>query len=300
MVTFFLLILLSSGLYALTWWSTGWGVSPDGVQYLRMATKQEVPMPYARRWFVPWLMGLGAWDRLPSWPLRRRWLWLGAGFTVFSAVLTAYYAAHTLERRVLAVLLFAGLPGIWRLNVRLPILVDPAAYCAAIGSALLIRSEHPVLGFLLALIGCSVKETVPLFAAVFAWSPVQLFALAGSAMTHYAILEFGRVNHNPAEAYLRYPMSEARKVHDFFDLGPKLFPWGAVAVLAALAASANTLTMIAAVGVAFAYAQLAVAMDNARLYQWAAPTLIAVGLSNPPWWVWIAAVVGLFNPYRGT
>lgn len=297
---FCLITALSCVLYALTWWSTGWSLSPDGLQYERMARDGLVPQPYARRWFLPWILGHRVWNRWPAWPLRRRWCWAGAGFTVLSAVLTAYYAAETLERRVLAVLLFAGLPGIWRLNVRLPMLVDPAAYCMALGCALCLRAGFWLPSVLLYGLGASIKETSPLFAAVFAWSPWPLLGILQAGIVSRLGVFQRKIDLDPTETYLQHPMLEARKVHDFFDPRTKLLPWGAVGILAVFGAGWNHLTLVAAVALAIAYAQLAVAIDNARLYQWAAPAVIAVALAHPPSWAWIVAVLGLWNPYRGT
>lgn len=290
---------ISTAFYALTWWSTGWGFSPDGAQYERMAFGANVPMPYARRALLPWLMGLRIWDRWPAWPLRRRWFWFGAVCTVLSAVLTAYYAAESFEHRVLAIVLFVGLPGIWRLNVWLPMLVDPAAYCLALGSALCARNHHYIPAFLLSSVGLATKESVPLFAAILSFNPIPLVAFLHPVLFFRVWKGGSKVDRDPKEPYLKNPVREARKVHDFFDWRLKLLPWGAVGVLAAIGAGRNFLTYIAAAALTLAYGQLFVAMDNARLYQWAAPAMIALALAHPPSWVWIAAIVGLFNPYRG-
>lgn len=291
----FALIAIASLMYAVTWWHSGWGISPDGHQYIGMARGEHVPSPYTRRWLLPLLFSI----RASSKELWRHWAHVGASATVLSAALTAKYVGGSLERQVLALLLFVGLPGIWRLNVRLPVLVDPAAYCAAVGGAVLWRSGHHALACAVWLIGAGIKETVPIFAAALTLNPIPLLFLP----VPLASKLFFKQRKNPTEPYLRHPVLEARKVHDFFDWKTKLLPWGSVGILTLVALARfewNRTMLIAGVTLALAYGQLLVAQDNARLFQWAAPAVIAVALQHPPSWVWAAVILGLFNPYRGT
>src|SRR5215213_1581933 len=101
-----ILFVIPCAAYAITWWSTGWRMSPDGEQYRRMARGEAVPMPYARRWLLPRLLG----DRPVLW---KAW---SLGATLLSAVLTALLVGGpSLSGQLLAEVLFVGLPGIWRL-----------------------------------------------------------------------------------------------------------------------------------------------------------------------------------------
>lgn len=297
-MTVLILCLIAVLMYAVTWWSTGWGLSPDGFQYERMAQRETVPLPYSRRVALPWFLGHPLWARWPSTePVRKRWLWWGAVWTILSAVLTATYVGGSLERQVLALLLFVGLPGIWRLNVRLPLLVDPTAYSITLIGALLYRNDHSVLAFLVTCIGVMTKETVPIFVAALSLNPVPLIALG---IARYVHLNTPHRKPLPTEPYLEHPIVEARKVHDFFDWRSKLLPWGVLIVLAPLGFTCNDAGISALIALALGYSQLFVAQDNARLYQWAAPAVIELAVQDPPWWIWIAALIGLFNPYRGT
>jgi hypothetical protein len=103
---------------------------------------------------------------------------------------------------------------------------------------------------------------------------------------------------NPPEPWLQHPVREARKVHDFLDWRTMILPWGAVAVLAPLGFSRSPSIVPAVAALLAGYAQLLVAVDNARLFQWAAPAVIAIAVRDPPSWGWFAAIAGLFNPYR--
>lgn len=216
---------------------------------------------------------------------------------VLSAWLTAQYVGGPFAHKVIAELLVMGLPGLWRLNVRLPVLVDPTAFCAALAGGILLQSDHATmlaLGLAVIVLGSAVKETVPLFAAAFAMSPMPLLALTVPLYLHFTVKALDR----PQETWLKHPILEARKAHDFLDPLAKIAPWGAIAVL--LIFSPVSWTLTATLALALGYGQCVVAQDNARLYQWAAPAVIAVALQHPPGWVWIAALLGLFNPYRGT
>lgn len=226
-----------------------------------------------------------------------RWIAWGVAWTILSGVLTSLYVGGSFEKQALALLLFAGLPGIWRLNVRLPVLVDSTAYSLTLMAALLFRSGHPVLGMIVAVLGAATKETVPLFVATLTLNPWPLFALA---VPWYAHRRRPKREPTAAEPYLQRPMHEARKVHDFFDWRSKLLPWGVLIFLAPLGFSCNGVGISALMTLTLGYGQLLIAQDNARLFQWAAPAVLAMALDHPPSWVWFAALVGLFNPYRGT
>lgn len=276
--------------YGLTWWSTGWSVSPDGRHYLAMGKGERVPSPYHRRWLLPELLG----DSRVSWNV-----W-GCVATILSAVLTALYVGqNSFERAVMAELLFLGLPGIWRLNVRLPVLVDSTAYCVCLIVALLFQIHGGVAislaALLVVILGSCVKETVPLFASALS---LHLGPLAGLVCVYKAHQRARDLR--PEESYLRHPVREARKVHDFFDLRSKLLPWGVLILLFPLGVGLDRATLCAVITLVLAYAQLFFAQDNARLYQWAAPAVIAVALQHPPSWIWPVVILGLFNPYRGT
>lgn len=271
--------------YALTWWSTGWSLSPDGVFCLNYGQKQRVPRPYSRRWLLPMILG----------SRRRAWEVLSVFAVILSAILIGEYVGGSFQTKLLAELLFIGLPGIWRLNVRLPVLVDPTAFCCALGGALLLQRDYVVWGTVVICLGTCVKETVFLFAAAFAWKwPALVF---GGVFAWWSNLVFN-FGVDSSETWLQYPIKEARKVHDFLSPVEKILPWGAVAIL--LLFSYRDFTWMAAAALGLGYAQCLMAQDNARLFQWAAPVLIAVVLKHPPAWVGVAAVLGLFNPYRGT
>jgi hypothetical protein len=283
-----ILIAIPTIAYLLTWWFTGWALSPDGVFYLKMSKKEVVPLPYAQRWLLPWLLRT-----------ERAWTAMGVLSTIMMPFLTALYVGGSFSKQILAELLFIGLPGIWRLNVRLPILVDPTAMCLALLAAILEHHGHSSLAILAVLLGTAVKETTPIFAAIFTGSWLPLLGISAVLVCWSCWVRNGAPG-KPEEPWLQHPVREARKVHDFFHALAIVAPWGAVAVLAYFAPWWSFLGLIAALALVAGYGQLLAAQDNARLFQWAAPAVIALVLQHPPSWVWPVAFLGLFNPYRGT
>lgn len=144
-------------------------VSADGLQYLRASTGQTVPSPYSRRWLPPLLLGPYPW----------RWIALTyASLAVTPFAAWWYFGAIGLvgATRVFAAALLSCLPGVWRVSVRFPILTDAPCFALSLVVAALAAGGHPILAAILSLpLGAS-RESAPVFAAVWAWSPWPLGA----------------------------------------------------------------------------------------------------------------------------
>ena len=132
----------------------------------------------------------------------------------------------------------------------------------------------PLYPGLVAFLGGATRETVPLFAALWAWSPLPLVGLA--------TVGWWRKSAPSTEAHLAQPLRAALTLRREigFDAALYLRPLGAA--LAGLALP--TAQMVATVLVAAA--QLLVAVDTIRLLAWAAPVLVlgAVKTIPPTWW----------------
>jgi hypothetical protein len=221
------------------------------------------------------------------------WAWQAVSWSSVVAI-PVLVALYVPERPLVAAALMAFLP-IQRVNVRLPVLVDAPAMALALGAAVALQRGHWALAVALATIGGGCKETAPIFAALYAWSWLPLMGLVALLGIRTAGKPdgdpfSGRGTLNAAKVIL------AQRRHDFLSWTQTLLPWGAVLPMYVLAGPAWKSLVTVAVG----YGQLLIATDKARLFQWAAPPVIAVaahGASGP--WLAVALIAHAFNPYRG-
>lgn len=226
-----------------------------------------VPKPYSRRWLWPLVLG----------PVPERWRALTiASLLATPALAWGYFGAMGLAggARWFAVALLCALPGLWRCSWRFPVLLDAPSVAVALGGAWAARGGPWWASVPLAFLGGATRETVPLFAALWAWSPLPLVGLA--------TVGWWRKSAPSTEAHLAQPLRAALTLRREigFDAALYLRPLGAA--LAGLALP--TAQMVATVLVAAA--QLLVAVDTIRLLAWAAPVLVlgAVKTIPPTWW----------------
>ena len=256
-------------------------VTPDGLRYLN----DNPPAPFHRRALLPYLC-----RNNPT-----RWLiqaWVG-----YALLLVGTWGLVGGLQGVAAACLVAPLPGIL-LGLRFPVLVDLAALGMATSAAALWVNGYEWAAIVLVILAGSAKESAPVFAAVFAWSPWLLVGLAapliiGLLRKPGTMPEMGEEH----QWILDHPVKAAKKYHAgmLTTLSPALLlPWGALVV--ALAAPSWQLAAV----LALAYGQLLIATDTVRLYQWAAPTVAIAATSavEPQWWPVLIALT-VFNPLRG-
>lgn len=256
-------------------------VTPDGLRYLHPSP----PAPFHRRALLPWLCRENP----------RRWLiqaWVG-----YALLLVGTWGLVGGWQGVAAAALVAPLPGIL-LGIRFPVLVDLGALGLATSAAALWVNGIEWAAIVLVVLAGAAKESAPVFAAAFAWSPWLLVGLAAPLLIGLirkpgAMPEMG----DEHQWILDHPIKASRKYHDGMlrSLSPALLlPWGACVV--ALAAPSWQLAAV----LALAYGQLLVATDTVRLYQWAAPTvaIAATQAVEPQWWPVLIALTA-FNPLRG-
>lgn len=239
-------------------------LSPDGHYYLRMARGGLAPRPYARRMLLPFLLG----------PHPARWAtctYLSLLATPFAA--WAYFAAMGLDgaRLVFAVALLCALPGVWRCSLRFPVLLDAPSFVIALVIAALAR-RFPVEGgaswpvaaafAVLAILGGATRETIPVFAALWSWSPWPLVGLAAVGWWRRAA--------PPDAPWLEHPIREALRLRRDIGLDGTLYlrPFGA-ALAGLVHPTAQTIATVAV-----AHLQLAAAQDTIRLTVWCAPVLV--------------------------
>lgn len=252
-------------------------VTPDGARYLAM-TEQRVARPFHLRWLQPRLCGrdLTNWTRLTRAAL------------VAVACLTALYSGSPW---MLAVGLLPGLAFAWRR----PVLVDPLGMALALGSALTLRSCWPASIALACLAGMT-RETAPVWAAVYAFNPLPLLGLVPVA-ARALMRQGGDVLDAENGWILAHPLKAAQKYHAglWLDWRTMVAPWGGL--LVALAGLNLRLGLALALG----YAQLLVATDSVRLYQWAAPAMALAAVHVTPGWALpFVALAIVFNPWKGS
>lgn len=267
-------------------------VSPDGHRYQALGAGERVSMPFALRWLLPAVCGAA----VVRWRISAL-----VHLAVLPPLLTVWFGHWIQDDRlqVVGALLVCGLSGIWRITLRWPVLVDATALTWAVGAAVAFQRGWWPLGIALVLIAGCIKESSPVFAACYCLDPLALIGLAAPLLRALTV----RVGPDlMAQPHLTSQPVLASRVHHlgkWFDPRAMVLPWG-VGVLATLVTDREIAVMLA-VTLALAYAQVVVATDTARLYQWAAPpVLLATVTVLPPQWAVAALVAHLFNPWAGS
>lgn len=254
-------------------------LTPDGVRYLASAEKR-VARPFHYRWLVPRIVGNSSETR-----------WRRTTHASLLALLPATWWYVGGWRGVAAALCITGLAGVWKFNWKHPVLVDAPAMLIALLAADCLRHGLWPLAILLAIAGGCVRETAPIFAALFGWSPLPLIGLLAPAVRHLQA-EGPDVLDVEARWILDHPIKASRKYHQGFTIPTFVLPWGIVLI----GFGHPTLQLVAVL--AFAYGQCLIATDTVRLYMWAWPVLLASAVALVPLaWLPLFVVVSLSNPF---
>jgi hypothetical protein len=184
-----------------------------------------------------------------------------------------------------------GLAGVWQIHRDHPVLVDLPAMAVALLAACCMREGWWAAAVLLSVLAGTIKETSPVFAALWAWNPVLLAGLIAPAVRHFQ-KEGPDVLDAENRWILDHPIRASIKYHRHLPRALWVLPWGIG--LAALAEPSWPLVAVLTV----AYAQCVMATDTVRLYQWAWPVVaLAAADAIPPAW-WIPAIVfHMVNPF---
>ena len=251
-------------------------LTPDGARYLA-ASHQRVARPFHLRWLLPTVLG----DN------QRRWEYCTRLSVLAIGVLCGLYTHSVWMAAVCA------LPGI-TFNWRHPVLVDAPAMATALAAAVVFPHCWPA-AVALALLSGTIRETAPVWAAIYAWNPLLLVGLLPVAAR--AVQRQGDDVLDSQNAWI---LAHPFKASQAFHLGQ----WSSwqimVAPWATLVASVAGLTTQLIVALAAGYGQLLIATDSVRLYQWAAPVLaLACVHMLPSWALPLVALSIIFNPFRG-
>jgi hypothetical protein len=257
-------------------------LGPDAARYILAGQGERVARPFHLRWMLPYLCR----DNLSRW----RAVWL-ASWALTTVGMVSWSYQRTADWRVAgaATAFLIALPGLLGPQVVRPIGVDlPAVALSVTAVALLERGWWPAAVALILVAGC-VKETSPVFAALWAWHPILLVGLAAPLIR--GIFWRPQLDQVTAMPNLRqvhdHPVRTALASHDWRDAWTMVAPWGIC--LAALYAPSWQIAAVLVV----AYLQLLVATDTVRLLHTAAgpPVALAAALVIPVPFLLLAVAV---------
>lgn len=260
-------------------------LGPDAARYWIAAQGLPVARPFNLRWLLPAACGTNLRRWWSVWALS--WPVLGGGI---------FWLAEDLgwQRAAFAAVVVLGLPGVWGPKVVRPVGVDlPSMALAAISAAAAVHGWL-WLAVAAAAIGAMIKESAPVWAALWAWSLWPLLALAvlvvPIAMGKTAIdsvtarPDLREIHDHPIRSSIKYRAGYWRSGWVM------VAPWGAA--LAGLYAPSWRLLVVLAV----AHAQLLVATDTVRLVAAGAGPAMAIAAASvlPVEWLPLAAVLHVF------
>jgi hypothetical protein len=241
---------------------------PDAARYIAAAQGTPVPRPFHLRWLLPYVCETSrirwwtVW--LASWPL------LAISMLGWRITAGDDWRAATAATAVLL-----ALPGILGPTAVIPVGVDLPATALGVLSVWLVTLGHPAqiaAGVMIAMFAATIKESAPVWAALWAWCPWLLLALVPVAI-RALIAKPGPDPLGPTfQDIADYPVRSALEHHrgQWRDAWVMVAPWGIC--LAGLIGADWRLLLVVTV----AYAQLLVATDTVRLVQHAAGPVLAV------------------------
>lgn len=241
-------------------------VGPDARRYLLASMGTPVPRPFHLRWLLPCMCGQN---------LRRWWIVWGASWPLLAAATFAWQHTAGWQIATASAALLLGLPGILGPKVVIPIGVDLPASALTLTGVALWQWSSPAAIAVIAVAAC-VKETSPIFAAVWLWSVWPLVALLPVVIAA-TVIRSGPDPLGPTfQRIADHPIRTALEAHRgrWRDAWLMLAPWGACVV--ALYAPTWQVVVVLVV----AHAQLLVATDTVRLVHHAAGPVVAAAAAH--------------------
>lgn len=257
-------------------------LGPDGARYWLAAGGERVSRPFHVRWLLPLICGQH---------IRRWWAVWFTGWALMAGGMIGWrFAAGDPWQIALASAgLLLALPGILGPKVTIPVGVDiPATGLALCGVALCEFGNWPG-GVAMIAASAMIRETSPVWAALWLWSAWPLLGLVPVAIA-YAFVKSGPDPLGPKfQEIVDHPVRTALAAHrsQWRNAWVMVAPWGAC--LAALVEPSWPLVAV----LVLAYAQLLVATDTVRLVHHAAGPAMAVAAAHVvpiPWLLLVVAV----------
>lgn len=241
---------------------------PDAARYIAASQGTPVPRPFHLRWLLPYVCETN----------RTRWwsVWLASWpLLAISMLGWRITAGDDWRAATAATAVLLALPGILGPTAVIPVGVDLPATALGVLSVWLVTLGHPVqivAGVMVAMVAATIKESAPVWAALWAWCPWLLLAMVPVAIRALTAKP-GPDPLGPTFQYIAdHPFRSALEHHrgQWRDAWVMVAPWGIC--LAGLIGADWRLLVVVAV----AYAQLLVATDTVRLVHHAAGPVLAV------------------------
>lgn len=266
-------------------------LGPDAQRYWIAGGGDEVAKPFHLRWLLP---------AVCKQQVRRWWaVWALSWPILFGSV---FWLGADLgwQRALLAAVLCCGLPGVWGPSVVRPVGVDlPGMALGALAAALIVHG-HVWPAVIVIGLAAQVKESMPVWAALWAWNPVLLVGLA-FVVFNVAVIrpgmdavtakpELRAIHDHPVATALRYRSAVSQPNWPWWrNFWIVLAPWGVC--LAALYRPDWRVLVVLGV----AHLQLLVATDTARLLHTAAGPAVALAAAAvlPGPWLLLAGLAGV-------
>jgi len=250
-------------------------LGPDAVRYLHAGNGTPVARPFHLRWLLPSFCGtnLTAWTVVwwSSWPIA------ATGMFVWR-----WRTGDTWQIALAATVLLLALPGILGPQVCRPVSVDlPATALTLVGCALFEPNQPARIAAALIVwwAAAAIRETQPVWAALWLWSPWPLLALLAPLIRAMLVKpgpdplgdRFQQIADHPFRASLEHHSGRWR------DGWLMVAPWG-VCLIALWQPSWSLIVLLTV-----AYLQLLVATDTVRLIHHAAgPVMAAAAAGHIP------------------
>lgn len=238
---------------------------PDAARYIALAEGRSVPRPFHLRRLLPFICGTS--------PARWWAVWLGSWpLAALGFILWRRSEGDGWLVALAGCVLLLALPGILGPAAVIPVGVDLPATAYTLLCVGFAAHGWWVPAFALLAIAAGIKETAPVFAALWLWSPWPLLALIVPASVHLLNRpgpdplgpKFDEIAAHPVRSAL------AARAGRWRDGWLMVAPWG----LGVLCLHSPSWPLVAALLVA--YGQLLVATDTVRLIHHAAGPVVAV------------------------
>lgn len=259
-------------------------LGPDSARYWLAGDGVPVARPFYLRWLLPWVCR----------NVERRWwaVW-GCSWVLLWAG-TFWFATRHLPvlGAVTAATITVGFAGTWGPQVVRPVGVDLPAMALAVVAAAAAQEGLWWAAVPAVFVAATVKESAPVWAALWAWHPILLVGLAAPLVR--SVLARPALDEVTAKPVLReihdHPVRTALRARRWRDGWVMAAPWGV-----GLAALLNPSPQLV-VAVVVAHLQLLVATDTVRLLHTAVGPLVAVAAVQviPPQWWPVAVVAHVF------
>lgn len=257
-------------------------LGPDAARYWHAAAKGRVPRPFNLRWLLPQLCGHNQ---------LRWWIAWFAGWLLVAGGMFGWRFAvgDPWTVAAAATALLVALPGILGPPGTIPVGVDIPSTGVALCSIALFEVGWWWLAVPVMFVAAGIRETAPVWAALWLWSPLPLVALAVPVVAQFAVPTGRDPLGERFQEIADHPIRTALAAHRgrWRDGWLMIAPWGTC--LAALYAPTWPLVAV----LVLAYTQLLVATDTVRLVQHAAGPAMAVAAAQviPLEWLLPAVVV---------